>query len=45
MTTRTPLDKSDSTAVAKKADIIISKILKHIEVDGCTCCKEAMASD
>jgi hypothetical protein len=45
MTNRTPFNKSDSTGIAKKADIVISKILKHIEEDGCACCREAMQSD
>jgi hypothetical protein len=36
--------RKESDAVAIAAKILISKIRKHIEEDGCTCCRKCLES-
>jgi hypothetical protein len=38
-------ESNDTRAAAVDARIIVSKIRKHVEQDGCQCCKEALKID
>ncbi|CAN5376458.1 hypothetical protein BH18THE2_BH18THE2_25030 [soil metagenome] len=37
--------RQPSDAVAIAAKIMISKVRRHVEQDGCKCCKEALLQD
>jgi hypothetical protein len=37
--------RKESDAIAIAAKILISKIRKHVEEDGCTCCRRALEVD
>lgn len=37
--------RNESDGVAIAAKIMISRIRKHVEEDGCKCCKEALLQD
>ena len=37
--------RKESDVVAIAAKILIAKVRKHVEQDGCSCCKEALLQD